>query len=85
MTLPNSIGNELVEDSTFLKKLDEYIKNTKSESAYFTLRDGERTAIFVMDIDSPNQMYNACEPLLMIGGKVTREMIMTLDDIKMAL
>ena len=30
-------------------------------------------------------MYDACEPLLMLGGKVHRDMIITLDDIKKGL
>ena len=81
VSFPNSLGNETVNDPTFLKKI-EYIRNIKSESAFFTLSDGERTAMFVMDISSPDQMYNACEPLLMLGGKVHRDMIMTIDDIK---
>ena len=74
VSFPNSLGNETVNDPTFLKKI-EYIRNTKSESAFFTLSDGERTAMFVMDISSPVQMYNACEPLLMLGGKVHGDMI----------
>ena len=82
VSFPTLLGNEMVNDPTFLKKIEEYIRNTKSESAFFTLSDGERTAMFVMDISSPDQMYNACEPLLMLGGKVHRDMIMTLDDIK---
>lgn len=82
MTIPNSIGNDLVEDHEFINKLRIYIKNTRAESAYFTLRKGKRTAIFIMDIESPKQMYDACEPLLMLGGKVQRDMVMTFDDIK---
>jgi len=81
VSFPNSLGNEMVNDPSFLKKI-EYIRNTRSESAFFTLYDGERTAMFVMDISSPGQMYDACEPLLLLGGKVHREMIMTLDDIR---
>ncbi len=83
-SFPNSLGNEMVNDPNFLKKIEEYIKNTKSESAFFTLYGGERTAMFVMNISSPDQMYDACEPLLMLGGKVHRDMIMTLDDIRKA-
>lgn len=81
MTIPNPIGNKLVEDPTFIRKLKEYVENTKAESAYFTLKDGKRTAIFVMDRDSPKQMYDACEPLPLLGGRVNREMIMTFEDI----
>ena len=81
VSFPNPLGNEMVNDPSFLKKI-EYIRNTSSESAFFTLSDGERPAMFVMDISSPGQMYDACEPLLMLGGKVHREMIMTLDDIR---
>ena len=38
--------------------------------------------MIVMNISSPGQMYDACEPLLMLGGKVHRDMMMTLDDIR---
>lgn len=38
--------------------------------------------MFVMDISSPGQMYDDCEPLLIPGGKVHRDMIMTLNDIR---
>jgi hypothetical protein len=36
----NSLGNEMVNDPIFLKKIEEYIRNTKSEFAFFTLSDG---------------------------------------------
>lgn len=81
-TIPNQIGNKLVDDPSFLAKMEDFIKNTRAESAFFTLYEGERTAFFTIDIESPEQMYNACEPLLMLGAKVHRDMIMTFDQIK---
>jgi hypothetical protein len=71
----NSLGNKIVNDPIFLKKIEEYIRNTKSESVFFTLYDEEKTAMFVMDISSPDHRYDACELLLMQDGKVHLDMI----------
>jgi hypothetical protein len=43
----NSLGNKIVNDQIFLKKIEGYIRNTKSESVFFTLYDEEKTAMFV--------------------------------------
>ena len=49
------------------------------------LTEGERSAFFAMDIESPEQMYNACEALLILGVEIYRDIIMTFDQIKKGL
>lgn len=48
--------------------MEDYIKNTKAESAYFTVYEGDRTVIFVIDVTTAEQMPKVCEPLCMLGG-----------------
>ena len=37
---------------------------------------------FVIDVTSSDQMIKMCEPLFMLGGKVHRDVVVTLDDLK---
>ena len=85
VSIPNTQGNEMVKDPNFLKNMEDYIKNTNAESAYFTVYEGDRTAIFVIDVTSADQMPKVCEPLFMLGGKVHWNMVMTIDDLKKGL
>ena len=62
--------------------MEDYIKSTNAESAYFTVYEGDRTAIFTIEVISADQMPKVCEPLFMLGGKVHWNMVMTLDDLK---
>ena len=81
-TIPNPISNKLVDDPSLLAKMEDFINNTWAESAFFMLIEGERSVFFAMDIESPEQMCNACEALLILGAKVYRDIIMTFDQMK---
>ena len=85
VSIPNAQGNEMVKDPNFLKNIKDYIKRTNVESAYFTVYEGDRTAIFIIDVISAEQMLKDCEPLFILGGKVHWNMVMTLDDLKKGL
>ncbi len=85
VSIPTIQGNEMVKDPNFIKNMEDYISNTKAESAYFTVYEGDRTAIFVIDVTTPDQIPKICEPLFMLGGKVHWNMIMDLNDLKKGL
>jgi len=68
-------------DSSFLQKNRRIRKQYKGRIAYFTLL-GRKNCHVCNGISSPDQMFDACEPLLMLGGIVHRDMIVTLDDIR---
>ena len=85
VSIPTTQGNEMVKDSNFLKNMEDYIKSTNTESVYFTVYEGDRTVIFIIDVTSGDQMPKVCEPLFMLGGKVHWNMVMTLDDLKKGL
>lgn len=75
----------MVKDPNFLKNMEDCIKNTNAETACFTVYEGDRTAIFVIDVTSADQMPKVCEPLFMLGGKVHWNMVITIDDLKKGL
>lgn len=85
VSIPTIQGNEMVKDPNFIKNMEEYIKNTNAESAYFAPYEGDRTAIFVIDVTSAEQVPKICEPLFMLGGKVYCNLLMTIDDLKKGL
>lgn len=37
---------------------------------------------FIIDINNAGQMYDACEPLFMLGGKVYKDMLMNFENLK---
>ena len=81
-SFPTEIGNQMVKDPNFLKNMEDYIRNTNAEAVYFTVCEGERTAFFVVDVPSPKHMFDICEALFMMGAKVHRDMVMTIEDLK---
>jgi hypothetical protein len=81
-SFPTEIGNQMVKDPNFLKNMEDYIKHIDAEAVYFTVYEGERTAYFVMEVPSPKEMFGICESLFMMGAKVQRDMVMSLEDLK---
>lgn len=67
------------------EKLMQYIEDTKPEAVYFTEVDGFRTAVMVVDLDSPTQMPFYAEPLfLMFNADVEFHPAMTPGDLREA-
>ena len=80
--IPTEAGNRMVSDPNFVKNIEDFVKNTKSEAAYFTEINGDRTAVFIMDIASNDQIPVIAEPFFMLGAKVEFHPAMVLDDLK---
>ena len=84
-SFPNAEGNQMVKNPNFIKDMEEYIKNTNAEATYFTPYEGERTAIFIIDVTSADQIPKIAEPSFTMGGKVYWNNLMTMDDLKKGL
>lgn len=83
--IPTEAGNKMISDPNFVKNIEEFMKNTKSEAAYFTEINGDRMAVFIMDISSNDQIPAIAEPFFMMGAKVEFRPAMVLDDLKKGL
>lgn len=80
--IPTEAGNRMVKDPNFIANMENYVKATKAEQAYFLELNGDRTAVFVMDLPSVDRIPAVAEPLFMLGAKVELHPAMTLDDLK---
>jgi hypothetical protein len=81
--IPTEDGNKMVQDPNFLKKLEEYTNKVKAEAAYFFEAGGNRVAVFIVDIQSTDQIPILTEPLFSgMGAHVELHPVMSLDDLK---
>ena len=81
--MPTEAGNKVVHDPDFLKKLEEYMDKVKPEAAYFLPQGGERSAAFVVNIESNYQIPPLVEPLFgWMGANVEVIPVMNFDDLK---
>lgn len=82
---PTEAGNMAVKDPDFLKNIEGFMKDTRAEAAYFLEINGDRTAVFVIDMQSTDMIPLIAEPFFMIGAKVEFHPAMVLDDLKKGL
>jgi hypothetical protein len=84
--IPTDAGNKMVQDPNFLKKLEDYVNKVKPEASYFFEADGDRVAVFVVDMQSTDQIPSLAEPLFQwMGAKVESHPVMSLNDLKKAI
>jgi len=82
---PTEAGNRAVKDPNFLKNIEGFIKDTRAEAAYFMEINGDRTAVFIIDMPSTDMIPVIAEPFFMMGAKVELHPVMVLDDLKKGL
>lgn len=83
--IPTEAGNKAIKDPNFVKNIEDFINNTKAEAAYFTELNGDRTAIFILDMQSADMIPIIAEPFFQIGAKVEFHPAMNLQDLKKGL
>jgi hypothetical protein len=76
----------MVQDPNFLKSLEDYMNKVKPEAAYFMSIDGHRSAAFIVNIESNEQVPSLVEPLFQwMGANVDVIPVMYFDDLKKGL
>ena len=76
----------MVQDPNFLKSLEDYMNKVKPEAAYFMPIDGHRSAAFIVNIESNEQVPSLVEPLFQwMGANVDVISVMYFDDLKKGL
>jgi hypothetical protein len=84
--IPTEVGNKVVQDPNFLKKLEDYMNKVKPEAAYFMPIDGHRSIAFIVNIGSNEQVPAIVEPLFQwMGANVDVIPVMNFDDLKKGL
>jgi hypothetical protein len=80
--IPTEAGNRMVKDPNGLKQLESYVQSVKPEASYFFEAGGDRTMVFVINMERADQMGSVAEPLFMMGAKVEFHPVMLLDDLR---
>jgi len=80
--LPTEVGNKMMENANSLQDLEAYIKNIGAENAYFFEANGDRTMVFIANMERADQMAMIAEPLFTMGAKVEFHPVMVLEDLK---
>jgi len=83
--VPNAEGNKMVQDPDFLKNIEDYIRKFKVEAAYFFESNGDRTGIYVLDLQSSDEMAIAVEPQFQgYNAKVEVHPVMNFEELRKA-
>lgn len=86
VTVPNEAGNRGVKDGSLAKIIGHFSEENRPEAAYFLTDDGERTALFVLDVKDSSQMPQLAEPFfLAFGAKIKFSPAMNPQDLKAGL
>ena len=82
--IPNEAGNKMMQNPNGMKELETYMQTIKPEAAYFFEAGGDRTMVFIVNMDRADQMAIFAEPLFMMGAKVEFHPVMLPEDLKRA-
>ena len=81
--IPTESGNKMVQDPNFMKNLEEYMNKVKPEAAYFMPIEGHRSAAFIVNMESNDEVPAVVEPLFQwMGANVDVIPVMNFDELK---
>ncbi len=86
VTIPAAAGNAAIKSGALQRVMTEALERIKPEAAYFTTRDGCRTAFLVADMKDPSQMPWIAEPFFMnLDAAVQFTPVMNAEDLRRGL
>lgn len=83
VVMPVEPFNTMVRKGTVGKNLEKIMADLKPEATYFTLTDGERTALMVIDVNNPGDYIKYAEPFfLQFDAECSWDIIITPEELK---
>jgi hypothetical protein len=85
--IPAEPGNRMIQETNFLKKLEEYVNRVKpGSSSYFVPLDDQGSMALIINAERSDQLPAMVEPLFhWMGANVDVIPLMNFDDLKMGL
>jgi len=80
--MPTEAGNKMMQKGNMVGEIENYMRNIKAEAAYFFEANGDRTIVFIANLEQPSQMATVAEPLFSMGAKVEFHPAMVIDDLR---
>jgi hypothetical protein len=85
-SIPVERGNEAVADGTIGQAIENLVKATKAEAAYFTMIDGERGGMIFFEEEDQARLTQFNEPMFAaLDAAIEIMPVQTLDDLKRGL
>ncbi len=78
-------GNRAASDPDFTKNIQGFMEKNKAEAGYFSVINGERTGIFIIDMPSPDMIPVIGLPFFKMGARVEFYPTMNLEDLRKGL
>ena len=83
ITMPNEPFNSFIKKGTLGNVLDKIMTDLKPEAAYFTLEDGERSVLLIVNINKPGEYIKYAEPFFLeFNASIKYEIAMSLEELK---
>jgi len=61
-------GNRMIKNPQFMQNLEDYIKKVNAEASYFFEAGGDRTFVFIVNLESSDMIPSVAEPLFQDFG-----------------
>jgi hypothetical protein len=75
--------NRAIKDGSLPKAMESTLNQLHAEAAYFTTREGQRTAYIVFDLQETAQIPQVAEPFFMsMNAKIDLSPVMNADDLQ---
>jgi hypothetical protein len=75
--------NSMAKEGTVGKSIGKILEELKPESTYFTLTDGERTGLMVINVNKPSDYVKYAEPFfLQFDAECSFDILITPDELK---
>ena len=85
-TIPVERGNEAAADGSIGQVIENLVKATNAEAAYFTTIDGERAGFIIFEETDQARMAQLNEPMFAaLNAAVDTTPVLTLEDLKRGL
>jgi len=82
---PNEPFNSFVKKGTVGKSLEKFLGELKPEAVYFTLEDGKRCALMLLNINKPGDYVKYAEPFfLQFDAQIKYDIVMSPEELKAA-
>jgi hypothetical protein len=62
-SMPTKVMNDLVRAGKLSATMEKLLGHLKPEAAYFTVMDGKRAALMVVDLKEPSELMKLAEPI----------------------
>jgi hypothetical protein len=83
ITMPNEPFNSFIKKGTLGNVLDKIMNDLKPEAAYFTLEDGERSVLLIVNINKPGEYVKYAEPFFLeFNASIKYEIAMSPEELK---